>query len=929
MNNVRLVCGGYSVDLPTDFGIQINKSIADIREPESRSSDWTKTFTLPGTKTNNKLFTHLFDLNLSIRNTTSTNFSPDFNPNLKADALLTVDEVTQIEGFIRLLSIKVNDLNQIEYECSMHGELADLFAKISDAKLEDLDFTEYNHVFNTTNIFNSWDTSIIKNSSGYVNFSGGAPIGEGYVYGWVDPGTYADYSKLDLNAMTPYIYAKTVVDKIFSGAGYTYSSGSFFNTAQFKRLVVPCPSRMPFLSETQVQNRQFEAKSSSGQTINFPYNTTTITFPTEISDPSNQYNTGTSKFTNAYSGQRYDFAFYCNAEYPYDPSTYITYEFGWGLYVNGKRIKSAYTRNYTINGAGTKVIIDSTLYFSNIKLNVNDVVEVRLIEIIETDTTTNTSVSGSDPYVQLANSKFFNVLVDGVYGIGDTMDFTGFFTGTETKQREFMKWLFTMFNLYVEATEIDKTLVVLPREEFLLNTVRDWTEKRDLSQPLEITPMGELEAGKYLFTYKEGDDDGNKNYKEDYARIYGDRQIVVENDFVKDEKKIEVGFVPTLIVKPENELDKYLPEIQTPSESTKSGNLRILQYKVKTCGTYYAYEGSRTSLIVPPFTTKTKYPYMGHLDDPLASTTDINFGLPRYIGLQSGTPVTNNNLYNAYWRKYINEITDKDSKIVKGSFYLTPADMEKLSFRDLYFFDGNYFRLNKIEDYDPINPSVNICEFLFLKTGPTFTATTGSVGGGGTQSSGGGGDTQETEKDPIGKGNLPGKVIQNKGFSLGDFNAVGDGIVAGDAVTNYGRANAAFATSGTSFLPDSERSIVIGEGVQSVGSDEVWLQGHQMTQVNFSTNRIQLTAATTVTADLYKDIYIMDCTANTTLNLPDATTCLGKAYYVYKNTSAHQLIIDPYESQTIDDGATYVLGTHYECVQIVSDGTQWRVISKK
>jgi hypothetical protein len=255
--------------------------------------------------------------------------------------------------------------------------------------------------------------------------------------------------------------------------------------------------------------------------------------------------------------------------------------------------------------------------------------------------------------------------------------------------------------------------------------------------------------------------------------------------------------------------------------------------------------------------------------------------------------------------------------------------MEKLSFRDLYFFDGNYFRLNKIEDYDPINPSVNICEFLFLKTGPTFTATTGSVGGGGTQSSGGGGDAQETERDPIGSGNLPGKVIQNKGFSLGDFNAVGDAIVAGDAVTNYGRANAAFATSGTSFLPDSERSIVIGEGVQSVGSDEVWLQGHSMTQVNFSTNRIKFTAATSVTADLYVDIYIMDTAANTTLNLPDATTCLGKAYYVYKNTSAHQLIIDPYESQTIDDGATYVLGTHYECVQIVSDGTQWRVISKK
>jgi hypothetical protein len=321
---------------------------------------------------------------------------------------------------------------------------------------------------------------------------------------------------------------------------------------------------------------------------------------------------------------------------------------------------------------------------------------------------------------------------------------------------------------------------------------------------------------------------------------------------------------------------------------------------------------------------------MGHLNDPLASSSDLNFGLPRWIGLPGGTPVTNANLYNVYWSKYINEITDKDSKLVKGSFYLTPADMEKLSFRDLYFFDGNYFRLNKIEDYDPINPSVNICEFLFLKTGPTFSATTGSVGGGGTQSSGGGGgDTQETEYDPIGKGNLPGKVIQNKGFSLGDFNAVGDGIVSGDAVTNLGRANSAFATSGTTFLPDSERSIVIGEGVQNVGSDEVWLQGHEMTQVNFSTNRIEFTTATSVTASLYVDIYIMELSGNTTLNLPNATTCTGKAYYVYKDTSSHTLSIDPYEGQTIDDSSTYSLTTHYECVQIVSDGTQWRVISKK
>jgi hypothetical protein len=925
MNNVRLVCGGYSVDLPSDFGIQINKSIADIREPESRSSDWTKTFTLPGTKTNNKLFTHLFDLNLSIRNTTSTNFSPDFNPNLKADALLTVDEVTQIEGFIRLLSIKVNDLNQIEYECSMHGELADLFAKISDAKLEDLDFTEYNHVLNATNIFNSWDTSIIKNSSGYVNFSGGAPIGEGYVYGWVDPGIYADYKKLDLNDVTPYIYAKTVVDKIFSGAGYTYSSGSFFNTAQFKRLVVPCPSRMPFLSETQIQNRQFEAEipAASGTTYSSGQK---ILFTSEISDPSNQYDSATSIFTNDYSGQRYDFFLYTNASITnVDPNS--DYSVSYFLYVNGIKLRTSQPI-YKSTTSGTSFSIDNTVVFENIVLNSGDYVEIKFDDVYVFEAAVNKYVPISNTYTQNSGSKFYNGIVDGIYGLGDTMDLTGFFNGVETKQREFMRWLFTMFNLYIEATEIDKTLVVLPREEFLLNTVRDWTEKRDLSQPLEITPMGELEAGKYIFTYKEGDDDGNKNYKEDYARIYGDRQILVQNDFVKDEKKIEVGFVPTLIVKPQNELDKYLPEIQTASESTKSGNLRILQYKVKTCGNYYATEGKRRGTFVPPFTIETKYPFMGHLDDPLASTTDINFGLPRYIGLQSNTPVTNNNLYNAYWRKYINEITDKDSKLVKGSFYLTPADMEKLSFRDLYFFDGNYFRLNKIEDYDPINPSVNICEFLFLKTGPTFTATTGSVGGGGTQSSGGGGDTQETEKDPIGGGNLPGKVIQNKGFSLGDFNAVGDGIVAGDAVTNYGRANAAFATSGTTFLPDSERSIVIGEGVQNVGADEVWLQGQLMTANNFGTNRFAF-PANNYTLQLHDDIIISLGTGNHTLTLPDASTASNKLYWIVKKGAQGTLTIDAYADQLIDGAANYTINNHYGTACLVCDGTEWYALTNK
>jgi hypothetical protein len=911
MNNVRLVCGNQIVDLPTDFGILINKSIADIREPESRSSDWSKTFTLPGTKRNNKLFSHLFDLNLSIRNTTATNFNPDFNPNLKASASLYVDEVTQIEGFIRLLNINVTDRHEIQYECTMHGQLADLFAKIADAKLEDLDFSEYNHIMNDTNIFNSWDTSIVKNgSSGFVNFSGGAPIGDGYLYAWLDDGTYADYKNLNTDDMTICLYAKTVVDKIFSGAGYTYSSGSFFNTNLFKRMVVPCPTRYPILGVDDVTERTVDVKRTSDASVTAGNN---IIFDFESADQSNQYNTTTGVYTNDFSGI-YDL-FFINKATISGLTNGQTYIASYTLKINGADARYLITEGKVASGGS--VTYDNRLVFDFVYLNDGDTVE--LVYEYVYSTTTNAIVTGA--YTQKTDSRFFNQIYDMGWGYGKTLDFAGFFT-IETKQREFLKWIFTMFNLYIEPTEIEKTLTILPREEFYQSTVRDWTTKRDLLQPLEITPMGELDAGKYVFTYAEGDDDDNKAYKQEFDRNYGDRNIIINNDFIKEEKKIEIGFQPTMIIKPVNELDKFFAGNSTENQDGKAGKLRILQYSKQTCLSYNIFLGAKTPKSTPASITKTAYPFLGHIDTPLNSSVDLNFGMPKYIGLPGKTPVTNNNLYNAYWSKYIQEITDKDSKIVRGHFHLTPADMEKLSFRDLYFFDGNYFRLNKVEDYDPINPSVNICEFLFLKTGQTFTATTGSVGGGGEQGTG-----EETEYNP-GGGRTNAKVIEQKGVSIGEYNTVGDGIGVGNAITNLGLRNAAFASSGVTFIGND--AIVIGEAPATpVVDSEVWLQGHSMTQLNFSTNRIATTTATSVNADLYKDIYIMELTANTTLNLPAAATATGKAYYVYKNTGAHQLTINPSGDETIDGSADYTITNHYECVQVVCDGTSWYVISKK
>jgi len=58
------------------------------------------------------------------------------------------------------------------------------------------------------------------------------------------------------------------------------------------------------------------------------------------------------------------------------------------------------------------------------------------------------------------------------------------------------------------------------------------------------------------------------------------------------------------------------------------------------------------------------------------------------------------------------EITDKDAKLVSGSFHLTPMDIYQLNFSKYIHLDGVLFRLNKITDYNATIPTDTVCELI-------------------------------------------------------------------------------------------------------------------------------------------------------------------------------------------------------------------------
>ena len=143
-------------------------------------------------------------------------------------------------------------------------------------------------------------------------------------------------------------------------------------------------------------------------------------------------------------------------------------------------------------------------------------------------------------------------------------------------------------------------------------------------------------------------------------------------------------------------------------------NIRILYFGGMKTGYWRHYHAGG-------ITTNSTYPYAGHLDDPFNPTLDLNFGINKeiyYDNTFAPITLTDNTIFNKYHKKFIEEITDVNSKVVRGYFNLNPSDIKNLSFRKQFRFNNAYFRLNKIENYNP--SELTMCEFLKIKDAEVF-----------------------------------------------------------------------------------------------------------------------------------------------------------------------------------------------------------------
>jgi hypothetical protein len=270
------------------------------------------------------------------------------------------------------------------------------------------------------------------------------------------------------------------------------------------------------------------------------------------------------------------------------------------------------------------------------------------------------------------------------------------------KMKDFLLDIIRMFNLIVmDNPNKENDLIIEPRDDFFDSKplIKDWNLKLDNDSPIKITPMSELDARTYFYTYKKDGDYYNTEYTDETGKIYGEIKIDVINDFSDVTNKTELIFSPT------PNADKYINGRVAPffvdkddeGFKPKKTNARILFYKGALPSNNYLLMNHQSSV----YAQYNVYPYVGMWDHPTSPEHDLGFGMvdKRYW---SSPMVTTKTLYEEFHKRTLNSIVDVNSRLLEAYFYLTPQDIAQFDFRDIIFLNGSYWRVNKIVDYNPV-----------------------------------------------------------------------------------------------------------------------------------------------------------------------------------------------------------------------------------
>ena len=150
MQVIQLYIDGQRVDMFEDESIQLTSSIQDIKDISKVFTDYSQTFNVPASKTNNKIFKHYY--NNAIQN--------GYDARFRSEAIIELNHLPFKKGTIRLNKVKMRNNKAYSYELTFFGSIVTLSRILGDDKIKNLDLSAYDHEWTYDNILQGLETGL-------------------------------------------------------------------------------------------------------------------------------------------------------------------------------------------------------------------------------------------------------------------------------------------------------------------------------------------------------------------------------------------------------------------------------------------------------------------------------------------------------------------------------------------------------------------------------------------------------------------------------------------------------------------------------------------------------------------------------------------------------------------------------------------------
>ena len=278
MNKVDIYINNQRLDLFQDEEISINLSVQNIQDLSKVFTDFTQSFTVPASNTNNQILSHYY----------RTDLSGGFDGRVRQTARIEINSLTFRTGVVQMENVLVKGTSPYSYSLTFYGELVNLTDLFGEDYLYDLDLSSFDHAYDGATIQQGFDQNALH--GGDVFYPLMSPV-RNWVYNVAnssDPrheddiqfvtGHTGHHHGVHYYELKPAIKVVKILEAIETKYGITFT-GDFLSDTQFNKLFLWAHRYEGYLydSSTAIEWQLINFNRNTGGGVEFDLSTETWT----------------------------------------------------------------------------------------------------------------------------------------------------------------------------------------------------------------------------------------------------------------------------------------------------------------------------------------------------------------------------------------------------------------------------------------------------------------------------------------------------------------------------------------------------------------------------------------------------------------------------------------------------------------------------